>query len=99
MGAILAAEVVVRALATATRGAGLCAQAGTPHSEGKNRRRTRAEKRLMSTHLICVNDACRMKLACELRDGILAGGTGCAGWLRFQRSHTVRHKRSKVPLC
>src|ERR1700726_4237711 len=99
MEAIFAAEVVVRALATATRGAGVCAQAGTPHREGKSRRRTRAEKRFMSTHLFCVNDACRMKLACEARGGILAGGTGCAGWLRFQRSRTVRHKKRKLPLC
>src|ERR1700676_5555969 len=61
MGAILAAELVVRALATATRDAELCAQAGTPHREGKNKRRTRAEKRFMSTPLFSVNGGCRMK--------------------------------------
>src|ERR1700730_4295148 len=51
LGAILAAELLLRALAASTRGAEVCAQAGYPSSEGKIRRRTRAEKRFMSTHL------------------------------------------------
>src|SRR5260370_32705070 len=50
-GTILAEELVLRALATSTRGAELCAQAGQPSNEGKLRRRTRAEKRFMGTHL------------------------------------------------
>src|SRR4029077_14048629 len=45
LAAILEEELVLRALATSTRGAESCAQAGQPNNEGKIRRRTRTEKR------------------------------------------------------
>src|ERR1700737_686760 len=56
IGAIFAAGLGLRALVTSTRGAEFCAQAGCPQKEGKIRRRTRAEKRFIGTHLICENE-------------------------------------------
>src|ERR1700730_6491387 len=47
IGATFAAELLLRALATWTWGAEVCAQAGYPNSDGKIRRRTRAEKRFI----------------------------------------------------
>src|SRR5713226_5477943 len=50
IGATFAAELLLRALAAWTCGAGFCAHSGQPHNEGKIKRRTRAEERFMSTH-------------------------------------------------
>src|SRR6267378_2034266 len=47
MGATFAAGLLLRALATSTRGAEVCAPAGYPNNEGKIRRRTRDEKRFI----------------------------------------------------
>src|SRR5258706_13968702 len=47
IGATFAAELLLRALATSTCGAEVCAQPGYPHNEGRIRRRTRAEKRFI----------------------------------------------------
>src|SRR6266404_9137480 len=58
IGATFAAELLLRVLATSTRGAEVCAQAGHPKNKGKIRRTTRAEKRfILSTHLYLGEDA------------------------------------------
>src|SRR4029077_11787235 len=88
VGATLEAELLLRAVAGARCDAEVCAHTVVAHNEGKIRRRTRAEKRFMSIDPFFEDaqmNPCRITVACELDNGILAGGTGDAGWLRFGR--------------
>src|SRR6266403_4013896 len=103
IGATFAAELLLRVLATSTRGAEVCAQAGHPKNKGKIRRTTRAEKRfILSTHLYLGEDAER-----PLQDQVSVRRarrhTGRrdrrCGMVTLARGRTVRHNGNNVFLC